>query len=191
MLAHRRENGKPEGRLCQFKSDCSASLWTVHYHCKRKSLAIGTKLQTFYKKDKSKTRIPKRYGVPCSTMSTLFINKEARGQARGTFSPAPKLLGTPKYLFVWFKDGRAQKVPLSGSMLQDPGTDNHKQFIRRTTKSKTRVQNIHRHFESMSNTHQYFPYVNAIHILASNKELNSKKKRPVTDFLVTVIIIKL
>ena len=41
---------------------------------------------------------------------------------------------------------------------------------------------LSRYLESLNDSHQYFPYVNAIHMLASKEQFNYTKQSLVTDF---------
>ena len=95
---------------------------------KRKPVSIDTKLQALDevdKKVKSKTQIAKEYGVPSSTLSTWLKNKDALRKAHGNFAPARKRIRTAKHsdvesaLLMWFKNARAQKIPISGPVLQE------------------------------------------------------------------------
>ncbi|KAH8008981.1 hypothetical protein HPB51_008552 [Rhipicephalus microplus] len=78
------------------------------------------------KKKKKKTKdIAEEFGVACSSLSTILKNKafilgalENGMSARNETVTAVAFPHVDKAVFVWFCEQRANKVPLSGGILQ-------------------------------------------------------------------------
>ncbi|KAH8041276.1 hypothetical protein HPB51_014424 [Rhipicephalus microplus] len=74
--------------------------------------------------------IPEEFGVACSSMSTILKNKasilcalENDTSARNKTVTAAAFPDVDKMVFAWFCEQRANKVPLSGRILQQKALD--------------------------------------------------------------------
>jgi len=74
---------------------------------------------------KYKTHITKEYGVPCSTLSMWFNNKDAFRKAHGNFALVRKRLRNAKHsnvkaaLLMRSKDARSSQISISGYILRE------------------------------------------------------------------------
>ena len=81
--------------------------------------------------NKKKSEIAKEFNVPPNTLSTWLKNKDKIVEAyeSSSFGPATKKMRTAdfpdveKALDIWFRNARANSVPISGPILKDRGQD--------------------------------------------------------------------
>lgn len=99
---------------------------------KRKFLTLEQKSAIIAEaaKGRKKSDIAEEYNIPCSSLSTILKGKDsimaalqngARAQHRTVATPVYEDID--KALFQWFLDKRANKLPLSGSLLQQKAID--------------------------------------------------------------------
>ncbi|KAL1421130.1 hypothetical protein MTO96_023437 [Rhipicephalus appendiculatus] len=93
---------------------------------KRRALSLETK-ECVIKDIKSrlkKASVAAKYGVSDTTVSTIYKDKLRQPLQQDSSSLSRKRIRTSKYedvdaaLFRWFREVRAQSIPVSGPMLQ-------------------------------------------------------------------------
>ncbi|KAH8018507.1 hypothetical protein HPB51_008206 [Rhipicephalus microplus] len=79
---------------------------------------------------RKKKDIAEEYGIVCSSLSTILKGKDAilavldnDARAQNKTVAVAAFLGVDKVVFAWFCEQRANRVPLSGKILQQKALD--------------------------------------------------------------------